>query len=106
MANHEYHALKSALLWHLEAGADALLGEVPGQMIRPADNLPVAEKESVKYDDAAPPPPVQFSPLGAAEARTESLKLAQAAQTLDALKQAIAEFDGIALKGTATNLVF
>ena len=75
-------------------------------MIRPADNLPVAEKESVKYDDAAPPPPVQFSPLGAAEARTESLKLAQAAQTLDALKQAIAEFDGIALKGTATNLVF
>ncbi len=44
--------------------------------------------------------------LGASEARNESIRLAKQAQTLDELREAIASFDGLALKKTATNLVF
>jgi DNA polymerase len=44
--------------------------------------------------------------LGTPEAVATARALAAAATTLDELKQAIAAFDGIALKATATNLVF
>ncbi len=44
--------------------------------------------------------------LGAHEATAGARELAAAADSLDALKDAIAQFDGIALKATATNLVF
>ncbi len=46
------------------------------------------------------------TPLGASDARAAALKLAQAAGSLEELREAIAEFEGIALKQTATNLVF
>jgi DNA polymerase len=45
-------------------------------------------------------------PLGAAEAGQSARLAASAAQTLDALKEALAAFEGCALKKTATNLVF
>jgi len=48
----------------------------------------------------APPPPRH--PEAAATAR----ELAAAARTLDELRDAIARFDGLSLKATATNLVF
>jgi DNA polymerase len=44
--------------------------------------------------------------VGASEARAEAARLAGAAGTLDALREAIAAFEGLALKKTATNLVF
>lgn len=106
MANSEYQALKSALLWHLDAGADAPLVDRPMTMIGVLDDL-MSGKESVKSSNH---PIIQSSntpvPLGASEARQESLKLALAAQTLEDLRTAIAGFDGISIKGTATNLVF
>lgn len=46
------------------------------------------------------------APLGKNDARQEAIKLAQQAQTLDDLKTAIADFEGISIKKTATNLVF
>jgi len=45
-------------------------------------------------------------PLGTPEAALAARELAAAAQTLDELKAAIARFDGLTLKATATNLVF
>lgn len=48
----------------------------------------------------------EVGPLGAAEAGASARAAASAAQDLDALKAALAAFDGCALKKTATNLVF
>jgi DNA polymerase len=45
-------------------------------------------------------------PLGTPEAAATAKELAAAATTLDQLRDAIAAFDGLALKATATNLVF
>jgi DNA polymerase len=44
--------------------------------------------------------------LGASEARVEAERLAAQAATLEELSATIADFDGIALKKTATNMVF
>ena len=45
-------------------------------------------------------------PLGTSEATASARELAAAAKTLDELKDAIARFEGLSLKATATNLVF
>jgi DNA polymerase len=102
----EYQALKSALLWHIDAGADLPLADSPVGLSQ-SDRVDSPSVESVKPESS----PISFSGdqpvlLGASEARAESVRLALAAQTLDDLKQAIAGFDGISLKDTATNLVF
>jgi uracil-DNA glycosylase family 4 len=103
MVNGEYAALKAALEWHLDAGADFPLSDVPDGLISTRETLPERIGESVKYTTV---PPTQQIPLGASEARADSLKLALAAKTLDELRAAVAGFDGIGLKDTATRLVF
>jgi DNA polymerase len=57
------------------------------------------------------PAPAQAAPsssplLGASEARQEAARLAAQAGSLDELREAIAAFEGIALKRTATQMVF
>ncbi|MGH1456624.1 MAG: uracil-DNA glycosylase [Alphaproteobacteria bacterium] len=44
--------------------------------------------------------------LGKSDARAEAVKRAKSANTLDELKDEIATFDGIAIKKTASNIVF
>ena len=46
------------------------------------------------------------APLGTSEATATARELAAGAQTLDELKDAIARFEGLSLRATATNLVF
>ncbi|MGZ9109129.1 MAG: uracil-DNA glycosylase [Micavibrio sp.] len=104
MVNGEYAALKAALEWHLDAGADFPLSDVADGLINTLDSPPERVGESVKY--ATVPLAPQQVPLGASEARADSLKLAMAAKTLDELRTAIAGFGGIGLKDTATSLVF
>lgn len=106
MAN-EFQVLKAALDWHLDAGADAILLDrpVPMAVAKPEPALEI--RESVKPYNA----PVVLMPepealLGASEARAESLRLALGATTLEELKAAIAGFEGISLKATATRMVF
>ncbi len=99
------------LRWHIDAGADAAFAEAPAdwtgfkkpQARQTPGAVPVqmAAKASLP-PVAAPQPPL----LGASDARKESENLARGAQNLEELKQAIAAFDGIAIKNTATNLVF
>lgn len=113
MDNREYQALKTALLWHLDAGADQPFAEAPQGLIGSAqEQVPPKDSDYGKNEDenafsrSVNPEASPDVPLGAAEARAESLKLALAAQTLEELRAAIAGFDGIGLKATATTMVF
>ena len=108
---HQLNTWMAALSWYLDAGVDVAFDTDPvDRTIMPA--LPVADTPATK-PDAAPPQHMQTrtdgagaSFIGASEARTESLKRALAAQNLDELRNAIAGFDGLSLKHTATNMVF
>ncbi len=100
----EYQALISALAWHIDADiAETLDVEAQDR----TQILPVYEDVSPSLN-AAPASAVQSlgPPLGAAAAKVESEKLASQAQTLDELKTAIQNFDGLAIRKTATNMVF
>jgi len=107
MANAERQALIAALQWHIDAGADDALADLPfdATTVPPpvAAVTPLPEAPVRKTAPAAPRPP---DLVGTSEARAEAIRLARAATNLEELKAAIAAFDGIGLKKTATNLVF
>src|SRR5262245_11849707 len=106
-------AYKAALQWHLDNGVDEALDIEPGKRAsvtvpapqqnseQPATITPIETKKASALATGAP-----VMLLGASDARAESEKLAAAANTLEELQEAIRAFDGIALKKTATNLVF
>ncbi|HRQ61343.1 MAG TPA: uracil-DNA glycosylase [Alphaproteobacteria bacterium] len=93
-------AAQKALEWYLDHGVDEPVAD------EALNRLAIPEMPQISAPSPAPQPAVSSSPLGTADARAEAIKLAQAAQTLEELKAAIANFEGIALKKTATNLVF
>ncbi len=105
------HAHKAALQFYLDHGVDEALVDAPVDRTKVKEKPVVVAQELPKKQAASAPQPSASSPqqevlLGASDARAEAVKLAQAANTLDELKEAIAAFDGIAIKKTATNLVF
>ncbi len=114
----------SALRLQIEWGADEALEEAPVDRLRearvappPPAPLPQGEGENTRHHrDATPPPlagggrgegapPAAPTPPRATTAE-RALAVAAAAATLDALRAAIAEFDGCALRDTASHLVF
>lgn len=111
----EYQALRAALLWHIDAGADMPLEGAPQTLFglpalpeaplseppEPDRNINMTKKKGVVADGRDSP-----APLGASEAKIAAVKLAMAVQSLDDLQRAIAGFDGLSLKTTATNMVF
>lgn len=110
MTTLEYQALKAALLWHIDARAEMALTENPRGMIGawPDPVTAVRQDESVNKPpcDVLPFSTESSPPLGASEARIKSVSLALLAETLEELRAAIAGFDGVSIKSTATNLVF
>lgn len=100
MVNGEYQALKAALEWHLDAGADFAFADEAGSILESGNKIEESKPDSIPTIVAV------AVPFGASEARVEALRLAQSAKNLDELRQAIAGFDGIGLKQTATNMVF
>ena len=105
----------SALRLQIEWGADEALEEAPVDRLRrieappPPFPLPQGEGETTaspaergRVGEGAPPAPA----LPRATTAERSVAAAAAAATLDALRAAIAEFDGCALRDTASNLVF
>lgn len=115
--------LIAALAWQIEAGADEAVGETPTDWTAPrvvAAAAPAARRAPTERGTgptpiAAPAAPARPAitairsgptPLGAAEAATEARRLAAAAPSLDALREAVAAFDGCPLKLTATSTVF
>jgi len=109
---------KAALQWYLDHGVDAAVGDEPvdryaapvavAARAQPAEitsEMPQKAPEAVA--PKAPQQSAQAAPLlGTSQVRAETVKLAQAASTLEELREAIESFDGISLKKTATNLVF
>jgi uracil-DNA glycosylase len=116
----------TTLAWLVDAGADEAIAETPVDrfalkasaatlqsaraVLSPVNNVAVAAPAAVAVAAPAAPAllrPAAADPLAGAEATAGRARAtAQAAQTLDELRQAIAAFDGLALKATATNLVF
>ena len=109
----EKEAALAALQWHVDHDlTDLMLDEaedytkVPDlaetmQKLeeKPALKMPVSGAAVSKNSESA-------GFMGAAEAITESRKMAAACRTLDDLSQAIADFEGLSVKKTATNMVF
>ena len=105
-------AIKSALEFYADIGVDeALLDEAqdrtkieqkPSALVPPSVKPNQIDTSITEQARAAPPPTI----LGKTEAVQHAVKLANAATTLEELQSAITEFDGIAIKKTATNMVF
>lgn len=112
----EQHALKAALEWYLDNGVDEALGDVPADYFAAPVSVAAMGAAAPLAGDVGAARKTQaaqalqgssLSPaLGAADARAEAIKIAQTADSLESLRAAIAAFDGIALKKTASNLVF
>lgn len=118
--------IAATLAWLVSVGADEAIADAPVDRFRavaqpptqmreaPAapPNLPRQGGEVRMHDDERPTSsPATLAanpniPLGTPEAAATARELAAGAQTLDALKDAIAKFEGLGLKATATNLVF
>ncbi len=106
----------AALRLQIEWGADEALDETPrARLVARAQVQPVAAEVApeVQPRSLAPaarpalvqPAPVQPAPVQRAPVQ-RAQDLAAAARDVDALRAALASFDGCALSATATNLVF
>lgn len=87
---------RELLQWYLEAGVDETIGDSPlDRFAMPPPPRPAAAPRP------APEPQPQAEPLASTAAH-----LANAARTLDELRQALESFDACPLKRTAANTVF
>lgn len=103
-----YAEQQAALRWLVEMGADEAIGVEPVDRFAPppvqAQPTPApAERPLDKPTPAGPTPAVLGRQAATAQTATA---IAQAAATLDELREAVARFEGCPLKATATNLVF
>lgn len=117
MASREYIAAKAALEFYADHGVDVAVNDdaidktalvevvplSPQIQSAPASNRGGNQEPSFAQQAAKAPPAAL---LGKTDAHAKAIELAKAANSLDELKEAVAEFDGIGLKKTATNLVF
>lgn len=110
----------TALEWYTDQGLDiCLLDETVNRLTykpaqssmpqtgmndQPQSAMDKSRSEIQSTPEEKPSPPQMF--LGKSDAQKESIRLAREATTLEELRTAIAEFDGISLKRTASNMVF
>jgi len=97
------------LAFYLEAGVDCALADAPVNRLADPDLTPVASKAAPPRPvrTAAPPPAARAEPAQAPEAAILSAReAARTAPTLEALRALLENFDGCALRSTATRLVF
>jgi len=106
-------AVSSALEWLADQGVDCLLKDVPEDRTQSSPSITAALMEPSergmvdRAQPSSPEPQIQAAAfLGVSDARAEAVRLAGAAQTLDELCEAIAGFDGLAVKKTASHMVF
>ncbi len=103
------NAYLAALKWYQDQGIDEALDEMPidRRALKPAVVPSIVEdapQPSIAVQAAQEPPTPAF--LGKSDASAEAIKCAKKATTLAELQDAIQQFDGIALKKTASNMVF
>ena len=101
----------AALDWMAAMGADEAIGEEPidrRRTVRPAaaPELPPNRKEPAGVTAPSLRDPGPEAPLAPAQGAADARETAAAAGDLGSLRAALEEFEGCALKQTATNLVF
>ncbi len=97
----ERKSLIDALHWQVMIGADEAIGN------EPQDHFARSAARAPATAQAAPEPVRAVAKPSALPQMAEgTAALAEQAATLDALREAIAGFDGLEVKHTATNLVF
>lgn len=102
-----------ALQFLIEAGADEILAEAPVDRFQaapePANPAPPAAAPAIMRPNPAPalaPARPSAPPPDLAVAARSARALAEAAHNLEALREAMARFEGCGLKATANSLVF
>jgi uracil-DNA glycosylase family 4 len=105
--------IQSLLAWQLAMGVDETIADEPTNWLNKPVLAPVVVPAAVPTPAAEPPAqPIQMAtaPAAAHASLAETIAKAQtaasAAQTLDALREAIISFDGCSLKKAARNTVF
>ena len=109
-------AARELLAFYLEAGVDAAVGEQPvdrfaGDLAAPSAELarvrqPSAPSPAESPRASAPQLPMMAAPLSPDAAAMATREAVKGIATLDDLRAALDAFEGCALKGTATQLVF
>jgi len=101
------------LEWYLEAGVDETIGDAAIDRFRAptaAPSAPVAtpvDRQAAAARPAPPSAPSMPAPLTPSEGAVgEAYRTAATATSVEALRRMLEDFDGCALKKTATNLVF
>jgi uracil-DNA glycosylase family 4 len=113
MSARSKNPLVTALEWHIDAGADEVIQDMPNDRTSAAA-LRAAAVSAEPADFSAKPALVHpvtnvetgGELLGTAQARLEAAKLAKSCRTLEELRDAIAAFEGLSIRKTATNMVF
>ena len=97
-----YYGAKDALEWQVELGADEAIGDQPLNRYELVTEKPKAKVTAKPAEKAKPGPikPVEVDVVA------EAKRAAAAANDLDSLKQALADFQHCELKKGARNLVF
>jgi uracil-DNA glycosylase len=105
--------LKQLLAFYLEAGVDCALTEEPVNRLAEPDIVPAAVPRETapprtvwEIPAAMPPVPRSETAVAPEAAIISAREAARTAPTLDALRALLENFDGCALKHTATRLVF
>lgn len=107
MTGDSRQALTAALSWHLDHGADEALADAPVDHTALTLTEKPAPAKSVTARAAAPfEQPTANLLAGSEEVAGEARALAEKCTTLEELKAAIEGFDGLAVKKTATQIVF
>ncbi len=105
--------LKQLLAYYLEAGVDCALTDEPVDRLAEPDAVPVAAPRETaaprvvrEIPAAASPVPRSETAVAPEAAIASAREAARTAPTLEALRALLENFDGCALKHTATRLVF
>ena len=98
-------AALGALDWMAVAGADEAMETEARDRRKPAETAAPA-RPAPEPAPAPLPSPATQPPLAPSQGAEDGRRAARAADSLEALKSALAAFEGCALKHTATNLVF
>jgi DNA polymerase len=102
-------SVRQVLDFYIEAGVDAFVGEEPVDRFAAAEETAPARiaPAPTVADVVRPAPALQPAPPQATdEAVMAARQAAKSAATLDEFKAILAKFEGCALKGSATQLVF
>lgn len=108
--------VQQLLAFYLEAGVDCALGDDPVDRLAEPDSVPVAAAAAPReivpprgLREIQPPPPAPPRAdiaLAPDQAISSAREAARTAPSLEALRHMLENFDGCALKHTATRLVF